>query len=178
MRCLDEVRAPGSIELSGLDHVDAVWRHEGVVRDLVLRLKLGGGRTCAEPLIDGLVQALHRSGTSADAVTWPPCSRADKRRRGFDHAELLGRGVAAALGLPASPLLRRAIRVADQAGLSGEDRRINLVGAFGPAAPSPGRVLLVDDVVTTGATLRACAEILTGAGAAHVEAFAACSAFS
>lgn len=136
-----------------------------------------GRRDHAAPLVEGLVDLLMRAGTSADVVTWPPCSPGDKRRRGFDHAELLARGVAGRVGLQALPLLWRVGRAADQAGLPGEVRRQNLRGAFEARATSGG-VLLVDDVVTTGATLRACAEALRHGGADRVEAIAACSAFA
>lgn len=162
--------------MSGLDRVAAVWAHEGAVRDLVLGLKLRGMRLSATPLIDGLGDLVMRRGTEAEIVTWPPCSRADKRRRGFDHAELLARGLGARLGLPARASLERMGRSEDQAGLSGEERRQNLIGAF-DARPSSGLVLLVDDVVTTGATLQACATALREAGATGVEGLVACSAF-
>lgn len=171
------MRSPGPVELPEVDRVRAAWRHEGLARDLVLGLKLGGKRIFAAPLVDALAAAIVRTGTQAELVAWPPCSRAAERRRGFDHAEVLARGVARRLGLPARGLLRRVGRTADQAGLSGEARRANLRGAFA-AASSPQAVLLVDDVVTTGATLRACAEVLRGQGAEWIEGAAACSAFS
>jgi predicted amidophosphoribosyltransferase len=165
------------VQLAGLDAVAGVWRHEGLPRELVLGLKLRGMRMFAEPLVDGLVQVLMRTGTTADVITWPPCSRADKRRRGFDHAELLARGVGERIGLPAARLLRRVGRNVDQAGLPGAERRLNLLGAF-DAQPIAGHVLLVDDVVTTGATLQACAHATARAGAERIGALAACSAFA
>jgi ComF family protein len=175
-RCRDDLKTAGPVEVPGLERVAAVWTHEGAARELVLGLKLRGMRTFAEPLVGGLVDLVMRMGTEAGVVTWPPCSRTDKRRRGFDHAELLARGLATRIGLPAEPLLRRVGRAADQAGLSGEERRRNLLGAF-EARTTPEAVLLVDDVVTTGATLHACAGALRSVGTAVVEAVAACSAF-
>ena len=175
-RCLDELRGPGQVQVDEVDRVGAVWRHEGVPRELILGLKLRGMRVFAGPLVDGLVDLLMRAGTEADVVAWPPCSRSDKRARGFDHAELLARGVAERVGLPARPLLRRVVRSADQTGLSGELRRRNLIGAF-EARACRGVVLLVDDVVTTGATLQACGNALREGGAVGIEAVTACSAF-
>ena len=174
--CRDELKPAGPVALAGLDRVGAVWRHEGVARDLVLGLKLRRMRVYACPLVEDLVALVMRAGTEAEVVTWPPCSRSDKRGRGFDHAELLARAVAERIGLPARPLLTRVGRVADQTGLSGDDRRRNLLGAFASGLVT-GPVLLVDDVVTTGATLQACAETLRSAGAARIEALAPCSAF-
>ena len=176
-QCLGDVGAAGMVRVADLDRVAAVWRHEGVARELVLGLKLRGLRMLARPLVDGLVELAMREGTVADVVTWPPCSRTDKRSRGFDHAELLARGVAARLGLPAEPLLKRVGRAEDQAGLSGDQRRRNLVDAF-TARREVGLVLLVDDVVTTGATLQACATALRGAGATQIEGLTVCSAYS
>ena len=176
-RCARRLRAAGPVRLAGLDGVRAVWEWEGAARGLVLRLKLGARRDYSRPLVDGLTGLVRRVGTSAQVVTWPPCSRADKRRRGFDHAELLARGVAGRLGLPARPLLRRIGAVSDQAGLTGAERRTNLLDAFA-ARPSPPSILVVDDVVTTGATLGSCASVLRAAGASRVEAIVACSAYS
>lgn len=175
--CRLGISSAGVVELPGLARVGAVWRHEGAARELVLGLKLRGRRAFAEPLVDAMVRLVRRSGSEASVVVWPPCSRSDRRVRGFDHAEVLARGVARELGLPARPLLRRVGVVSDQASLPGAERRRNVTGAF-EAIPSPASVLLVDDVVTTGATLRACGGALRRAGASRVEAIVACSAFS
>jgi competence protein ComFC len=174
--CLESAKDASVVQVPGVDRVSAVWKHEGPPRELILGLKLRGMRGFAEPLVDGLVDLVMRIGSEAQVVTWPPCSRSDKRSRGFDHAELLARGVAKELGLPARPLLRRVAATVDQTGLSGELRRRNLVGAF-EAPASRGVVLLVDDVVTTGATLQACARALRDGGAAGIDGITACSAF-
>jgi predicted amidophosphoribosyltransferase len=111
----------------------------------------------------------------ASALTWVPGRRRDIRRRGFDHARELALRLAKELGLEALPLLGRRLDRPDQAGLSAEDRRSNLLGSF-LSRPSPARVALVDDLITTGATATACALALKGAGAARIELLAACSA--
>jgi ComF family protein len=175
--CGSSVRPAGGVTLDGLDHVRARWDYAEGARDLVLGLKLSGRLVYADPLIEGLASLARRRGTQAAIVTWPPCSRAAKRRRGFDHAEVLARGLAERLGLLAAPLIQRVGRASDQAELTGSERRLNLLGAFA-ARPASGAVLLVDDVVTTGATLQACATSLRAAGASRIEAFVACSAFS
>ncbi|NUO77036.1 MAG: ComF family protein [Lysobacter sp.] len=103
-----------------------------------------------------------------------PLSRARLRQRGYDQARELARPLARALGLPLlDDALRRLRDTAPQSSLDGLARRRNLRGAFAaafPAAP-PARVLLIDDVMTTGATLHAAATALRRAGVPRVEAW-------
>jgi competence protein ComFC len=157
------------------ERVIAVWDYVGGPRALVLDLKLRGRRESAAPLIDGLCASAWRAGVLADAVTWVPGGRKGVRLRGFDHAEILARGVARRLGLPAARILAGTSSRRDQAALGAAERRSNLRDAF-EARPCSGRWLLLDDVITTGATARACARALTAAGAAGVEVLVSCRA--
>lgn len=155
--------------------VVAAWDYGGPARALVLALKLRGTRVAAGPLAAGMALAARRAGLVAEVVTWVPGRRADRARRGFDHGEELARAVAGHLGLPARGLLRRTGRRPDQTALSRRDRKSNLVGAF--VAPRVSRaVLLVDDLVTTGATAAECASALEAGGAPVVELLVACRA--
>lgn len=165
--------APPLPSVDGSSSAVAAWQYAGAARTLVLDLKLSGRRAAAQPMAVALARAILRVGTSAEVVTWVPGRRRDTRARGYNHAELLGRGVAEALGLDARTLLRRRGYRPDQAGLSGADRRRNIEGAFG-ARPSSGAILLIDDLVTTGATARACTMSLRRAGAERVEVAAVC----
>jgi len=109
----------------------------------------------------------------AEAVTWVPASPAAVVRRGFDHAELLARCLAARLDThPVRMLLCREGR--DQRELGRDARRANAAGAFvaRPGLAAPARVLLVDDVLTTGSTMDAAAARLREAGAVEVRAVA------
>ncbi len=161
--------------MDGIRRAVAAWSYEGAPRSLVLALKVRGARSAAEPLADAMAGACRRGGVDARWITWVPARRDDARRRGFDHAEVLARGVAERLGLPAIPLLVRRGRQADQAGLSRLERLANLAGAFHATATPKGGVLLVDDLLTTGATARACAGALSSAGADVVDLAVACS---
>lgn len=152
------------------------WDYRDAARDLVLALKLRGRRDAAGPLVDAMAAAAHIHGLTAEILTWVPGRARDKRRRGFDHAELLARGLASKLGLPAAPLLRRVSDPPDQTSLSRAERRRNLAGVFEGTTRGAGRVAIVDDLVTTGATLTACAGALRATSAIVVEALVACRA--
>jgi ComF family protein len=92
-------------------------------------------------------------------------------RRGFNQAELLARGIAKHRGIPLVSALRRGKATVDQAALTSAGRRRNVVGAFQPRKGieiQGKRILLIDDVFTTGATASACALALKRAGAASV----------
>ena len=174
--CRDKVaRAIGRPPPPPVSRLLVPWRYEGPVRGLVLDLKLRGTRAAALPLVEAMAAQVHRHGLLGSLITWVPARPADVRERGYDHAALLAQGLAAALGLPARPLLRRIGTALDQAGLGVEERRRNLERVFS-AVPHEGGVVLVDDVVTTGATLAACGSALRRAGSPSVEAVVACSA--
>jgi predicted amidophosphoribosyltransferase len=168
-------RAAVGVRIEGIDRILAPWTYGGAARSLILALKLRGNRAAAGPLVDALHREVLAEGVLGDVVTWVPGRRADRRRRGFDHAELLGRGLAAGIGLPARPLVVRLRNPPDQHSLSATRRRDNLDGAFG-ARPCAGGIVLVDDLVTTGATAAACARALRAAGAAGVELLTPCRA--
>jgi predicted amidophosphoribosyltransferase len=148
---------------------------EGPVRRAVHRLKFAGWR----PVAEALGAAMARScDLSVDAITWVPLSRRRKAARGFDQALALARAVAPRLDLPLVPLLRRVADAGPQARRGGDERRQAMLDAFAGIAPAPARVLLVDDVLTTGATAAACASALVAAGASEVSVLTAARAVS
>lgn len=105
----------------------------------------------------------------ADLVVPVPMHRRRKRVRGFNHSELIARSVAAQVGLPMADALTRVRNTRQQARLSFSERRRNMEDAFAANADLSGkRVLLIDDVLTSGATAIGCARALRAAGAKQV----------
>jgi predicted amidophosphoribosyltransferase len=147
--------------------VAAVLAFDGAGRVLVSALKYRNAR----PVAASLAPAMAALAPSVDAVTWAPTSPARRRQRGFDQAELLADAVARHLGVPCRAFLRR-VRGPAQTGRRRADRLADPPSFTVRRAP-PTRVLLVDDVVTTGATLRAAAAALCAAGAIEVYPVAA-----
>jgi len=106
---------------------------------------------------------------SADAITFVPGDRDRMLSRGHAPPERLAWELGRLWGLPIHPLLVRARHVSRQRGLSLADRRRNVADAFAVAVTPPARLVLVDDVYTTGATASACSIALRRAGAQRVE---------
>lgn len=148
----------------------AAYRYTEVIARTVIAAKVRGARAGWAPLGVRLAAAARRAGIgSIDAVTWVPADAARARRRGYDHAELLAVAVAEGLDRPVARLLRARPGREDQASLPIRHRRALRSDAFAATRAIGGRrLLLVDDVLTTGATLRTAAGALEAAGAAPV----------
>ena len=154
-------------QIDGVDELWAGWRHEGAAAELVRTLKYGRVTAAVTPIADRMASVV-TAAPGVDAVTWAPCSPTRRRERGFDPAELLARALARRLGLRARPWLRRL----DDEPQTARSREGRLAGPR--LAVRPGRlrgsVLVVDDVCTTGSTLRVAAAALRSGGAAAVVA--------
>jgi len=99
-----------------------------------------------------------------DVVTYVPMSRSDRRKRGFNQAHLLAQGIGRRIGIPARRLLLKVRKTPPQAALPASERRENLRDAFRLIRSGKGRVLLVDDIYTTGSTVEECAHTLKSGG--------------
>jgi len=152
----------------------------GPVRSALHDLKYAGERRLAEPLGAAVGRRWARVGTGARIVVPVPVHAERERRRGYDQATLLAAVAARHLGLPMARVLERGRATVAQFELGREERAANVAGAFRLRAADPAAgptvagswILLVDDVVTTGSTLAACATALERAGAMAVSAIA------
>ncbi len=150
-------------------------RYQGDVAQVIHRLKFKGKTGGVDTLgvLTGQCALDHFEGRF-DLVTWVPLSPKSLRRRGFDQARLLAEGVARLVGMEAVSTLAKEEGRAQQSTLTDPAaRRANVLGAFfveNPALVTGRRVLLVDDVTTTGSTSSECGRVLLQSGAAEVYA--------
>jgi len=162
--------APSLATPPGLDRLAVAFAYEGVAREVVARVKYRNARAAVSWLATAMLERLPHD-TQVDVVTWAPTTPQHRRARGFDHAELLARAVGRRAKLPVRGLLTRLPGPPQ----TGADRDQRKDGPRFRARPDVAgvEVLLVDDVVTTGATLTAGAAALRRGGAAGVVALAA-----
>lgn len=163
----------------------SAYTFEGALRHAVHRFKYQGKVALAPALADRLHTYLTHQPVGAPVIPSAdlellipvPLHPWRRYRRGYNQSELLARELGQRLGVPAAVLLSRERHTTPQVELSARDRASNVAGAFaadadGVAALEPGNrpVLLIDDVCTTGSTLRECASVLAACGLQHVYA--------
>jgi ComF family protein len=152
----------------------APCRYEGSAREMILRLKLGKRRMLAGTLSRLLIARIEQAGMAekAQAIVPVPLHWWRRLRRGFNQSELLAEGVAEHFGLPLlCGGLRRVVATPSQTRVSAARRMEQLRGAFRVSRPGAIRgktLLLIDDVMTTGATAAECSRVLRDAGAKKV----------
>jgi len=166
----------GTLVGEALELAVAAFVHAGTLRRALQRLKYGGSGSIAEPLAGAAVPALE----ALTRVCGPlplvpvPVHAARLRQRGYNQAALLASALGSRAGLPVLDILERRKSTARQHGLGKAARLHNLRGAFAlrDGARSPPMAILVDDILTTSATLESCARVLREAGATAVYGFA------
>jgi len=154
----------------GLRCAAPLW-YEGPVRESVRRFKFRNGVGAAVPMGELIARtAAERFSGEFDTVTWVPVSARRLRQRGYDQARLLAESVCSLWGVTPERLLRKTRNNPAQSGLeSAEERWKNTRGVYEAVGdPAGRRVLLIDDVCTTGSTLCSCASVLREAGASEI----------
>ena len=171
----------GKLKLQFIDSVAAVWYYRVDVRKSLHRYKFRRSRHLAEPFGKMMAMKVLSAETEGlDAVTWVPISPLRKLVRGYDQDALLAKVIARELGLPCLPMLKKVRHNRPQSGLSDYSRRkANVLGVYavyGSEMISGRKILLVDDILTTGATAGECARMLLTAGAKEIHCAVVASA--
>jgi ComF family protein len=170
-RCLSGVKQPPERTVTGFDGIAVRATFEGPIRAAIHALKYEGQTRLAGPLGMLMNENLERADWPVDVVVAVPLHESRLRARGYNQAALLANHVAWMHHWTFAPsALRRIRETASQVDLSAQERRANVEAAFAaePTVFHGKRVLVIDDVLTTGATLSACADALRAAGATHI----------
>ncbi len=162
------------LELNGYDAAYTFGSYEETLRELIHLFKYGRIETLAQPLGEMALAAFPRD-ERFDLIVPMAMHWWRRWQRGFNQAEALARVIGKRTGIPVLDLVRRTRSTSRQAGLTNSARRKNVSGTFAVRQPErlrERRVLLVDDVLTTGATASACAKAMKHAGAVYVAVLA------
>ena len=160
-------------KLQFLDSFAAVWYYEKNIRRSLLRFKFYGKRSYAKSYGRLLaMELLNEHPDGFDILTWVPISPLRKLRRGYDQVELIAKAVGTELGVEPVPLLKKIRSNPPQARITGEARRrANVLGVYAlreDAAVHGKKIVLLDDILTTGATMGEAARVLLTAGAKEI----------
>jgi len=167
-------------KLRFLDSWTAVWYYDEKVRGCIHRYKFGNARSYADCYGRLLAMKLSRQDIEFDILTWVPISFLRRLKRGYDQSQLLAEAVGRELGVKPVRVLKKIRNNPPQSGFVGEARRrANVLGAYRVTDPDMlknKRVLLLDDVITTGATAGECARVILTVGAKEVHCGAVAAA--
>lgn len=161
-------------QVTALDAVAASGKYSGILQSALQSFKYESALELAPILAQRLISLLKALAWSIDCIVPVPLHHERLTERGYNQSQLLSESVALSLDLPCQPdMLQRIRETSQQARLSQEERRANVQGAFAASASVAGTsLLLIDDVVTTGSTLSACATALRAQDARTVYAIA------
>ena len=166
-------------DIKGIELCVSPFRYEGAVRASLLRYKFHGVTAYGRIYADFIAKSIDENQISCDSITWVPLSRKRLRQRGYDQARIIAEALAEKFELPCGKLLEKQTDTRPQSSMgSAEKRKANASGVYVCAngAETENRtVLLVDDIVTTGATMSECAKVLRAAGCKTVYGAAAAS---
>ena len=163
-------------ECSGRElHFDiarSVFTYSSPINAAIMRLKYEGERYLAEDFAKYLADAYRRAAVECDVIIFIPIEEDRKRKRGYNQAEVIARALSDEISLPVvGDVLYKKRRTESQVGLTLKQRLINLSGSFGVRNRSEiegKRILLIDDVMTTGTTVSVASEKLRSSGAAKI----------
>jgi len=143
--------------------------YDGLAREAVHLLKYEGLKVLSKPMGEEMGRLYAEKGYPVDVIVPVPLHKKRLKERGYNQAELLAREVGSFLGVPVGDFLTRERYSKPQVELSGDERRINVRGVFKACGDVCGmRILLIDDVITTGSTMEECGRALLSRGALEV----------
>lgn len=161
------------------DYIDGCYApmyYEGDVRNSLLRYKFNGNSFYSETYAEIVCSAFTSGELDCDIVTWVPLARKRMRKRGYDQAMLIAKGIADRLAVPCLRTLVKVKNIRPQSSVGdAAERRNNIKNAYVPYEKYDLRgkkILLVDDIVTTGSTFSECARVLRNSGASVIKAVA------
>ena len=150
----------------------ACFAYDGVVKTAIWQYKYSRLEDMAEFMAGHMAEMLKRQKVNADVVSYVPLHKSKRKKRGFDQTRLLAEALASEMGLPAIKTLRRIKRTQTQAKLTAENRKQNVKNAFicdaNTLTDKKSVIILLDDVLTTGATMDAAVTALNSAGFKHI----------
>lgn len=168
---------PERMQIENLSHIRAAFSplyYEGSVRDSLLRYKFHSVTAYKNIYAEFIAKHIDENQIFCDSITWVPLSRKRLRKRGYDQAELIARAVAGRLEVPCIRALAKVRNNSPQSSISSANqRKKNVAGIYrciNSEAVKGKTVLIIDDILTTGATLSECAKILKSAGAETIYA--------
>lgn len=150
------------------DEARSAVNYDGNAKNLIRRLKYGNARYLARPLSEYMLDILLTSDWQFECITFVPIHAKREKKRGYNQARLLAEEIAASCDKPCLSLLGKIKNTPNQASLDRSERESNLIGAFSVKEKPPEHVVLVDDVMTTGATVNECCKVLKKAGAKFI----------
>lgn len=142
--------------------------YDDTAKNIVRRLKFGDAGYLARPISGYLLDTVIATEWEFDCFTFVPMLKKAKRKRGYNQAELIAEALAERTTTPCVTLLEKIRETSNQARLDRAARLENVIGAFDAVTRPPSHVVIIDDVMTTGATLNECAKTLKKAGATVV----------
>lgn len=152
------------------DEARSAVNYTDTAQNIVLRMKFGDAKYMSRHLAEYMLDVLIRTDWVFDCFTFVPSDRKRLSQRGYNQAELIAAELARLTTKPNFALLAKIKHTTNQARLTRQERMTNLIGAFETKFKPPERVVIVDDVMTTGATLNECAKTLKKSGARVVYA--------
>ncbi|MBU2635225.1 ComF family protein [Patescibacteria group bacterium] len=168
-----------------LDGLTSVWDYDGLAKQLIYKIKIGGITHIISEVIEDFFKIIAKDSdrfhsflsfsiSDKNCIAYVPSFKKKEKKRGFNQAEIIAKELGKISNSKVVSLLKKIIDTKDQTELSKEERFENVKAAFAPlsgATASQGNVLLVDDIFTTGATMRECCKVLKQSGVKKVWGF-------